>query len=235
MLIIFDLDDTLVDTSACITPVKLKRALTRMVKAGRSFSDEEEAFAFLSELDRSALSAKEALQKFVVARNIPDRFYKEALEEIYDTLPEGIDIYPVEGALEALDFLASEAKLALVSAGKMDQQLFKMKKAGIDSSFFYKIFVSEHPDKGACYRQLIRESGLLPKEVIVCGDRIATDLLPAKNLGCVTIHVKRGRGNRISKPEEKADFVVTSLKGVIDIFRQVKSRINFLTECSTNE
>ena len=33
MLIIFDLDDTLIDTTGSITPVKLEQALTKMVAA----------------------------------------------------------------------------------------------------------------------------------------------------------------------------------------------------------
>jgi FMN phosphatase YigB (HAD superfamily) len=227
LLIIFDLDDTLIDTSACITPVKLKRAISRMIECGCDLQDEKSALDLLLGFDKESLSAREALQKFIALKRLPDQYYCIGLKEVYDTLPEGIVIKPITGAIETLLTLKNQAVLALVTAGKREQQLFKMEKAGIDSSFFYKIFISEKLDKKKYYKQLIEKSGIPPREVIVCGDRIMTDLLPAKELGCVTVHMKWGRGCQSQKPEEAVDFTITSLTQFLDVFRKVKDEIIF--------
>lgn len=227
MLIIFDLDDTLVDTSACITPVKFQRSLSRMIEEGLVLQDEKLALAALLDLDKTSLSAKETFRKFFLMYEVLDQFHSVGLKEMYDTLPEGIEIHPVMGAVEVISNLCLENKLALVTIGKHDQQLFKMEKAGIDSSFFCKIFISEEYDKKKYYEQIIDDLGLVAGEVIVCGDRIATDLVPAKELGCVTVHMKWGRGARKQEQEKQVDFTITSLAQVLDVVNQVKEKIIF--------
>lgn len=189
--------------------------------------DGEAALNLLLKLDQESSSAREALQKFITFMGLPDQYYYIGLKEIYDTFPEGIAIKPLKGAIETLLELRLNNLLALVSVGKVEQQLFKLEKAGIDSSFFYKIFISEEQNKKKYYQQLIEELKLSPNEVIVCGDRIATDLVPAKELGCVTVHMKWGRGSRNQEREEKVDFTITSPMEILDVFRKIKNEIIF--------
>ena len=227
MLIIFDLDDTLIDTSGCITPVKFQRALARMIEEGCDLQDERAALGLLIDLDREALSSKDSLKKFITLFGLSERYYYTGLKEIYDTLPLGITINPIKGTIETLTELRRENFLALVSVGKPEQQLFKLEKAGIDSTFFYKIFISEEQDKKKYYEQLIEELRIAPGEVIVCGDRVVTDLAPAKELGCVTVHMKWGRGLRKQEQEAKVDFTITSPMQILDVFKKVKNEIIF--------
>ena len=227
MLIIFDLDDTLIDTSGCITPVKFQRAIARMKEEGCDLQDEKAALALLVELDLEALSSKDSLKDFVTLFGLSDLYYYIGLKEIYDTLPVEIIIKPIKGAIETLRELGKENFLALVSVGKTEQQLFKLEKAGIDSTFFYKIFISEDQNKKKYYEQLIEELKITPGEVIVCGDRVVTDLAPAKELGCVTVHMKWGRGLRKQEQEAKVDFTITSPMQILDVFKKVKNEIIF--------
>lgn len=198
-----------------------------MIEEGCILEDEKRALNLLFDLDRKALSAKEALRKFIALERLSEKYYDVGLKEVYDTLPEGIEIRPIQGALEVLAEFQGKCILALVSVGKYEQQLFKLKKAGIDSTFFYKIFISEESDKKKYYEQLISELAVVPGQVIVCGDRIATDLAPAKDLGCVTVHMKWGRGARIQELEEKVDFTITSPIQMLDVFNKVKNEIIF--------
>lgn len=227
MLIIFDLDDTLIDTSNCITPVKFQRAISHMIEQGCGLLDGNASLDLLLKLDKESLSAKEALQKFIKITGLSSQYYAIGLKEIYDTFPEGIIIKPLKGAIETLLELRLENLLALVSVGKPEQQLFKLEKAGIDSSFFYKIFISEEQDKKKYYEQLIDELKLSPNQVIICGDRITTDLVPGKELGCVTVHMKWGRGGRNLEQQEKVDFTITSPTQFLDVFRKIKNEIIF--------
>ncbi len=219
MLIIFDLDDTLIDTSGCITPVQLESALQHMMRAGLPISDENEALDLLKRLDQTADSARHSLSEFLDIMDGKEQFYSIGEETIYGGFPEDIVILTLDDVPEILNELKDQHQLALVTVGKKDLQLKKMEKAGIDSSIFSKIIVSEDRNKKPHYETIIEELRFTPKETIVCGDRVNIDLTPAKELGCKTIHMRWGRGNSHHGTASKADvdFAVTKFKHIRDI------------------
>lgn len=235
MLIIFDLDDTLIDTSVCITPTKLNRAITRMIETGCEMQDPVAAFKKLIEFNEKASSAKEALENFIEFMGFKKKFLQIGVHEVYSTPSEGIQINPVEGVLEFLSNFKGKCFFAVVSMGKLEQQLFKMEKAGIDSAFFYKIVVLEEGSKKRCYQEMMAELKLSPSEVIVCGDRISVDLVPAKELGCITVQMKRGRGILSQKLGGEVDFVVTDFFQFQEIFCKVSGWENFNGVSSGNK
>lgn len=219
MLIIFDLDDTLIDTSGCITPVKLEMALARMIEAGLVVDNPEEALQLLKRLDTAAESARSTLSEFLEILGADERFFQIGVEEIYGDLPSDISIFPLEQAQEILMELKESHQLALVSIGKSDLQFAKMKKAGIDSTIFSKIVISEERDKKPHYQAIVEALGYTPQETMVCGDRVAIDLSPAKELGCKTIHMRWGRGlSSIPMPSKSdVDFAINDLKQIREI------------------
>lgn len=227
MLVIFDLDDTLIDTSGSITPAKLEKVIDFLIEQGCDLKDRESALSYLRSLDAVSPSAKDALKVFMRGVGTDEKLYLGACKEVYETFPAAETVKPFEGTLELLSGLRGEAFLALVSIGKLEQQIFKLEKAGIDSSFFYKIFVSEKGEKKKYYELIIEELGLPSSEVIVCGDRIATDLVPAKELGCTTIYMKRGRGVIEQNLGRFVDFAVTSPPEIMSIFRKIKNKTIF--------
>lgn len=224
MLIIFDLDDTLVDTSAFITPAKLEKALASMMRAGCALENKEKSLSLLLDLNANSLSSKEALKKFISIQGVPENFYSIGIQEVYDSFPHESTVRPIEGAIETLSTLYKENYLTLVSVGKEAQQLFKLEKAGIDSSFFYKIFISEERNKKKYYQLLMEELKLSAEEVIVCGDRVEVDLTPAKEMGCTTVHMRRGRGT-CEQEGVRVDFSITQPIQLLDIVKQVKKLI----------
>ncbi len=227
MLIIFDLDDTLIDTSDFVTPRKMKDALRKMVKAGCPIADFENALEYLLFLNKTAKSSKEALKEFIEKRGFSHEFLTIGLREVYESSLENLTIPPVEGVIETLSFLKKESLLAVVTMGKLDRQMEKLKKAGIDSSFFYKIVCLEEGSKKNAYASLLEELSMQASEVIVCGDRLEVDLFPAKEIGCTTVHIKRGRGAYAENSAGSflADFTITRPSEVVDIFFELK-RVN---------
>ena len=224
MLIIFDLDDTLIDTSGCITPVQLERALQHMVTAGLNVSNEGEALALLKRLDQTAESARASLSEFLELMEAQEHLYAVGEKTIYGDFPSDIILLPLENACEVLTELNYHHKLALVTVGKKDLQLKKMEKAGIDSSIFSKIIVSEDRNKKPHYQAIIEDLGFTAKETIVCGDRVAIDLTPAKELGCKTIHMRWGRGmNQTAYLTSKSDvdFAVTEFKQIKEVIAKL--------------
>ena len=107
----------------------------------------------------------------------------------------------------------------MVTKGKRKIQLKKLKKAGIDSKLFSKIVVSSKEDKKKIYQQILRETKKQPDEIVVIGDRPNLDLRPAKELGCITIHIRQGRGK--IEPSHDYDYIIDELDRSIPIINKL--------------
>lgn len=217
MLIIFDLDDTLIDTSGCITPIKLEDALKRLSREGLAIPDFSEALDLLKRLDLAAASAKLALSEFLEIHNADPALLQIGIQEIYDPVSFDFSINPLKNANEVLDELSSFHQLAIVTIGKTSMQLAKLKKAGIDSGIFSKIIVVEAGDKKIHYQALADELGYAPSEIVVCGDRIPNDLVPARELGYKTVQMRWGRGLNSKGQPGDVDYQISSLIELKDI------------------
>lgn len=217
MLIIFDLDDTLIDTTGSITPVKLEQALAKMVEAGLEVGNFDEALDILKRLDTATESASQTLLEFLEITNGNKKFFDIGKAEVYGHLPSDLPVFPLDQALEVLEELAEQHQLALVSMGKLDQQLLKLKNAGIDSTIFSKMIISEDPDKKPHYKTILDELGFIPTQTLVCGDRIGRDLTPAKELGCITVQMQWGRGLNSTYSPRDVDYAIKKLSQIKDI------------------
>ncbi len=217
MLIIFDLDDTLVDTSGCITPFKLEDALKRLVQEGLSIPDFSKALDLLKRLDLAADSAKRALAEFLEIHNADPALLSIGVQEVYGNISFDVPLFPLKGANEVLDELSRSHQIALVTIGKSSQQLAKLKKAGIDSGIFSKIVVAEPGNKKIHYQALADDLGYAPTEIVVCGDRISIDLAPARELGYKTVQMRWGRGLNSMGQLSDVDYKISSLRELKEI------------------
>ena len=227
MLIIFDLDDTLIDTTGSITPVKLEQALMKMVEAGLQVGDVQESLAILKRLDIATESASQTLLEFLEIVNADRKYFDIGHAEVYGPLPLDFPVYALDEALDVLSELSSGHQLALVSMGKPEQQLLKLKNAGIDSTIFSKILISEDQDKKPHYKAILEELGFAPSQTLVCGDRVKRDLSPAKELGCITVHMQWGRGLS-SLLSALPHFIARDVDYAIRKLRQIKDILTTL-------
>lgn len=223
MLIIFDLDDTLIDTSGSIIPFKLEDAFFKMVEKGLQIKNQKKELLFLKNLDKKSLSTKETLKKFL-KRHCQEKFLKLGVEEVYSDIDK-IKILQKKGASKILSELKILHKLALVTVGKENIQIKKLKKAGIDCSFFSIIEVLEERDKKPSYKKILKKLKIHPEKVWVCGDRINLDLKPAKLLKCNTIHMKFGRGLNSRDEENIVDHEIHELKEIKKIISKYGEKI----------
>jgi putative hydrolase of the HAD superfamily len=212
LLIIFDLDDTLVDTSGSITSVKLERALQRVCQAGLNLNLKlPDPLKELLNINLESFSANEALETFFTRFDLPrEPFLTLAKETVYKSKLQGIRVLSTPGAVETLQELCLEHRLALVTIGDEGQQREKLKKAGIDTGFFSIIEVVEEIKKSA-YQKIVSSLSVSPEEVLVVGDRAAKDLVPAKELGCQTVLMRFGRG-LLRQDLAAVDFQIELLK-----------------------
>ncbi|MBI3236165.1 MAG: hypothetical protein HYZ48_00405, partial [Chlamydiales bacterium] len=134
MLIIFDLDDTLVDTSGCITPYKLGDALRRLIGEGLKVASFDETFDLLQKINNTARNAEEALAEFLKVIGADISLLSIGVEEVYGPVPPFLSLKALEGAHAVLSDLAADHTLALVTVGQWDLQIATLKQAGSDSS-----------------------------------------------------------------------------------------------------
>ncbi|MBS3904311.1 MAG: HAD family hydrolase [Simkania sp.] len=225
MFIIFDLDDTLIDSSGSIIPFQLKRALKLAVRVELPMEDFSSLFSELMEVNRVASSGEVALRNFLNSYGVSKDLTEQCVEVLGSMPDPELAIEPVEHAKEVLEMLGHH-QVAIVTIGKEELQLYKLKKAGFDPRFFSKIIVAAEKNKKAHYIALLDEFKQNPSETIVIGDRVVVDLAPAKALGCQTVQILRGRGlaELESGVSEDVDHRIHDLSALVDIVDRQKVR-----------
>lgn len=216
MLIIFDLDDTLIDTTGSIVPYKMKLCLEHLQRLGVRFSSFEESYCELMALNASSLRSLDAIKKFLLRYDV-EASWLEALPPILiSPLPEHFSIATTPNAKEILEEFSLSHSLALVTGGHPPFQREKLEKAGIEPALFSNILIPEDCVKLPSYRELSNK--FFPMETLVCGDRVSMDLAPAREMGFTTVHMRWGRG-LINQTEPWVDYAISDLRELREIVR----------------
>ena len=221
-LIIFDLDDTLIDSFGSALPLKMKLALNSVVSAGLKINDFDKSYQRLLELNESCVNGTEALKSFLHEINAEDNFLEIGKDYYYGKSEQDYEINPLPNALIILSELTQDYDLALVTFGDEEEQHYKMKKAGIKTSWFKKIIITRNYDKSEEYKELMKELNYLSQEIIVVGDKIDGDLMPAKELGMITVQMLWGRGKLFKVKEGEVDYSINNLNELISIIKKCK-------------
>lgn len=191
MLIIFDLDDTLIDSSGTVIPTQIKHALKVMVDSGLKV-DLDKSYKRLLEINKTSPKGKETIKVFLEEIDALEKFFEIGVNAYYG-IKDGFSVEPMEDAKEVLEILRKDHVLVLVSKGLKDFQNKKMKQAGIKPSLFKKIIFTDNYDKTEEYKKILEEIKFDNSNVVVCGDKFKGDLLPGKKLGFKTIQMNWGR------------------------------------------
>lgn len=219
MLLIFDLDDTLIDRSGSLGPIKLCDALHVMQKEGLLIDSEEKAITELIAIDKQSTSGKATIRSFCKQHN-QEQFVDCGIKEYYSNFDfSNLQVPCLPATKETLKKLKEQGHtLAIVSHGVPEQQMQKIIVAGIDQSLFTTIYITEKLDKELYYQKLLQENNFSKDQTVVIGDSIERDLLPAKELGIHTIHIRQGRGkNMVYTQETMPSFSISSLKELFAI------------------
>jgi putative hydrolase of the HAD superfamily len=200
--VVFDLDDTLIDTSGQLLEPAHREAAEAMVRAGLCASVEAVA---RRRMELATLRPGEDLDA-IVAEDFGSpgdpaliaaarkAFFERRIERL-DALPE------VAAVLAALR--AAGRRRFLVTAGHEPTQRRKLELCGLIDVFDGAGFVpSDAPDKGPAIEKVLAEHGLRAESVLVVGDRLDRDVEPARRLGCWTARVDRGEG-RHQRPQNR--------------------------------
>jgi FMN phosphatase YigB (HAD superfamily) len=189
LLIIFDLDDTLIDTYGAVAPFQIERAISILLSRPLTASERQEIQAAI---DKEP-STKDVLKRFCIKRSLDEKLGCSLLQML---LPDDYIVPTLPDAKKMLQEVSSKVKIALVTIGNKDFQLDKLKKAGLEDVGFSKIITTES-DKKPHFKQLETEFNEDPSNIWVCGDRVETDLKPADELGFHTVQILWGRSLRL--------------------------------------
>ena len=83
--------------------------------------------------------------------------------------------------------------------------------AKLDETLFEKIIVTTNYNKSVPYQELLNDFEFNPSEILVCGDKYKTDLIPAKLLGMKTVHMKWGKGKIFIPKNGEVDYIISDL------------------------
>jgi len=213
-LIIFDLDDTLVDTWGAVSLGCVKRAVEEMFKNGLITKSFDYAIERLTKINNQSKNGSEAIEKFLIEEDANISLLEIGKKGFY-AFDFDYNINPLPGVKDM--FKEIKAELVLITKGEFIPQIEKLKKAGIDPNIFKKIMAVGDYNKKKYYQQIMQELGFSAKNCFVCGDRYETDLFPAKELGIKTIYIPWGRGKIFPPNKKEVDFIVTNLKEIIPL------------------
>ena len=224
--IVFDLDDTLLDTYTQLIPRATRDACNAMIAAGLK-AELEEAIEACQE--RAASTPRRDLftslvHKFGVKQgHDPLRIATAGNQAFYNRKVEP-DITLFEGARELLQNLTEKGYvLHLVTQGHRQTQEEKVTILKIARYFDSISFID--PSKGerkrSAFAQVMKQSTRPPETHLSIGNRIDTDISEAKELGWKTCWVRYGEYKHLTPalPSEKPDFTITSLNELVEACR----------------
>ncbi len=226
MLIIFDLDDTLIDTFDSYLPFKLRLALRAMINAGLKVDSEENSFKNIMAINISAGNGKRTIKQFLKETGWDEHIFNVGINTYYGENKESIPINPLPNVLRVLPELKQENILVLVSCGDEKEQLHKLHSAGIKEEWFKKIIITSNYNKTSDYKHVLKEFFINPKDAMAIGDKFDGDLLPAKNLGIKTVHFMSGRGKINPPPLESVDYQIDNILKAKEIIKEIKRQKN---------
>ncbi|MBI5355743.1 MAG: HAD family hydrolase [Candidatus Aenigmarchaeota archaeon] len=227
-LVIFDLDDTLIKTSA-ITKECYATARDYLKEKGAK----ESTLLHLDEKFNSPVSYHKSVKK------LEEELYRDGLKK--DDVYRSIDIFNagqvsgklemVDGAKEVLEGLkdlrkSGKIKTVLVTSSKDAKvQNYKIKQFSL-SKYFDDICIDNYQEcgKGVALEKYQIDNKLQPEEVIVIGDKISDEIKYANLLGMKTVRILEGR-HSVAIPKKGEEHPQIEIEKIADFLKILKERL----------
>jgi len=219
--VLFDLDDTLYDTSRQVDLAR-KKAVQAMIEAGLK-KDPEDALTALAKVvaekgpnyqrhydDMLVQLGHQPDPKIIAAGIIA---YHEAKRKYLVPYPDAI---PTLAKLKGLKIM-----LGVVTDGVPVKQWEKIIRLGFKDLFDAVVVAEEGRGKPSPqpYLTAADELRLAPGVCLAVGDRVDRDVVAAKKAGMASAQIVRGR-HSTTKPgseEEMPDYVITTLESIVEL------------------
>lgn len=212
--LVFDLDDTLIDTNSQLVPHATREACEKMIAAGLR-TDLATCMRTRDEIAQTparkhlfiALAQKFGAPSDEIARIGERAFYDRKITE-------DLQLFP--GVREMLQALGQKYSIHLVTSGAPETQEEKLDILKLKNSFDSISIVNTlaHETKDKAFAKIAPFA-------LSIGNRLDTDIAPAKRLGWQTCWVKHGEYARStpSTKDEKPDFTIATIQDLISTCR----------------
>ncbi|MFA5412004.1 MAG: TIGR02253 family HAD-type hydrolase [Candidatus Micrarchaeia archaeon] len=217
--IFFDVDNTLFPTAE-FAELARRNALRAMIETGLDAS-ERELYRGLQRLIREKGSNypnhfDSLLRKMGVKR--PARYVAAAVAAYHNT-KSSIQPYP-EVPKTLLELKKRGYRLYVATNGDAVKQWDKLIRMGIHL-FFEDVFVSGEigeEKSPSFFRKVLAHVKAKPSACIMVGDRMDSDILPAKKLGIYTVRILQGP---YSRQKGKADAQIRKFSELLGVARRL--------------
>ncbi|MFN8945381.1 MAG: HAD hydrolase-like protein [Pseudobdellovibrionaceae bacterium] len=216
-VVIFDLDDTLIDTSHLVLPLAVKRAFQSLIQAGAKTTYEElkhdrdilrkqhphhEIFSIL---------AKKYFANTKASPEIIELAIQKATKCFYE--PELNAPFPlIEGAKENLDQIFRKKDMYLVTSGIPTAQKKKVFACQIEKYFKQCFYVEsmQGQDKSAALSEILKKYPHKPSVFLSIGNRLSSEIRESKKLGMQTCYFQFGehQDEEPASDHEHPDYVI---------------------------
>jgi putative hydrolase of the HAD superfamily len=224
--VLFDIDDTLYDTSLQLSMARLN-AVKAMVEAGLP-ANIEIAYRILEEIvkefgphynqhfDRLLERLGLKWNPRVIAAGVTA--YRETssayLKPYSDTVPT------------LLKLRESGYQLGIVSEGRAVKQWQKLIQLGIQH-LFHRVLISEEIKedtvKPEMFELVLKEMGASVKKTVFVGNQLDTDILCANKAGVISVRMRKGehRVEEAKSPEMAPKYEISKVSEIFDVLKKL--------------
>ena len=222
--IIFDLDDTIFDTTGQLLHFALQESLTTMNENGFSleFFEFKETFSYMQTefpednvffkiLEKHNSISKSNDELINISTNMTELFYNRKVSA---------SIHPFDGAVQILEKLKENYDLYLVTYGHPETQLNKIKLLEISNLFKFTYIVGVHYNnkKITAFKDILQRSSCQPNEVLCVGNRRDSEIEDANLLKMNTCYLNHGEHKNAlpRNPNQVPDFTINDFSEIIN-------------------
>ncbi len=222
--LVFDLDDTLLDTWHLLVPRAAQSVCSAMVTAGLNCTVSEcldEREQYLHRQPRGN-AYTHLVQTFGLRPEAPSKDELVRLgQQAYHQFEVPEDLKLIEGVATMLAHLRPRYHLHLVTSGRPDIQQKKMATLNLANQFERIWIVNPYQGqtKQNAFIQILQTEKCAPQELLCIGNRLDLEIKEAKQLGCKTCYVQYGEyaSDRPSASDEQPDFQLMHITDLITI------------------
>ncbi|MCB0415532.1 MAG: HAD hydrolase-like protein [Bdellovibrionales bacterium] len=221
--IIFDLDDTLLDTSGLLVPHAIHESCSELIHRGlkiklnqcieekRDFAKSNSRINFFEYLvEKYADESLDPQTKKQLIRLGKDKFYNRKIKE---------PLNMVDGAKDFLSYaIQKNLKLFLVTEGAFATQKEKVEQLNI-GSFFEEIFYA-NPENGenkeSLFKKILNLYNLSGSEVLCVGNRVDNEISAGNHMQMITCLINTGEYNGLI-PKSASEIPTYTFKEFKDL------------------
>lgn len=230
--VIFDLDDTLCDSSGIIEDI-LRNIFTKYLKY---FPDKDvddlislniKIFDKLIYDPNIPLSAAIIRVWFEFFENLrikpPLEIILKLIEHIRKEVPKKVKL--IDGVQELIKFLKSkDIKIGVLTNGIFIDQVNKLIKLNLDSFVDYLVTADmcgcEKPNP-KMFKYLLNKMDVSPNQVLMIGNDILADVKGANDLGIKTMFFKNNSPKNVDMRLVKPDYTATNHKSILKLVKRL--------------